>query len=122
MGTRLNPDAPRGRLVSKQGHVTHAATARARETAEYERDVDPLAILTQPRPFRPWRRKRKKTAEVVPHLRHGRFPREIERMLEREKPELSEPDEAELERLLAKHADIAGGRCLERARVVSADG
>lgn len=33
-------------------------------------------------------------------------------MLERPKPEFPEPDEAELERLLAKHADIAGGMAL----------
>ena len=48
-------------------------------------------------------------AVVVPHIRHGRFPREIERMLERDKPELVEHDDAEIERLLAKHADIAEG-------------
>ena len=47
---------------------------------------------------------------VVPHIRHGRFPRAIERMLERPRPEFPEPDEAELERLLVKHAEIAGGK------------
>ena len=52
-------------------------------------------------------------------------------MLERPRPEFPEPDEAELERLLVKHAEIAGGRrhealalpCLRaadrRARIVA---
>jgi hypothetical protein len=81
--------------------------ARAREiSGEYERGVDPAAFV--PQPFRPWRRWRR--AKVVPHLRHGRFPRDIERMLELKRSELSEPDDAELERLLAKHADIAEGK------------
>lgn len=109
MGTNRypgNPTWPGG--SEKKPRTSRNHRARARETAEYECDVDPLAFASQLRPFWP-RRTRRKAAEVVPHLRHGRFPRDIERMLEREKPELSEPDEAELERLLAKHADIAEG-------------
>jgi hypothetical protein len=56
------------------------------------------------------RRRKRAKREVVPHIKYGRFPRGIERMLERESLELSELGEPELERLLVKHADIAEGR------------
>ena len=55
-------------------------------------------------------RRTRRSSEVVPHHRHGRFPRAIERMLARERPEIPDYGDAELERLLTKHADIAEGR------------
>jgi hypothetical protein len=69
-----------------------------------ERENSPLELLAE---AKPQSRRKWKKREVVPHIRHGRFPRAVERYLEREKPPLSELDGAEIERLLAKHA---GGR------------
>jgi hypothetical protein len=108
----VTPDTPHGLALSIEGNESYLPTpARARENADgYERGVDAAFFFDQPqRSFWPRRRRRRrKRAEVVPHLRHGRLPAEIERMLARPKPELVQPDDAEIERLLAKHADIAG--------------
>jgi hypothetical protein len=68
---------------------------------------NPLALFAKAERTRRYRRRRRSS---TPHLRYGWFERDVERSLELERPPLFEPDEAELERLLAKHADIAEER------------
>jgi hypothetical protein len=55
------------------------------------------------------RRRRTRRDPPTAHLRYGRFDGALEESLRIEWPELSDVDEAELDRLLVKHADIAGG-------------
>jgi hypothetical protein len=55
--------------------------------------------------------RRRRRGPAVAHLRYGRLHSDVERSLELERPELLDLDEAELERLFAKHSDIAEGRC-----------
>jgi hypothetical protein len=71
------------------------------------RAKNPLALFAKAERTRRYRRRRRSS---TPHLRYGWFERDVERSLELERPPLFEPDEAELERLLAKHADIAEER------------
>jgi hypothetical protein len=63
---------------------------------------NPLALFAKAE-----RSRRRRRQSPTPHLRHGWLDPAVERSLEIERPALSEPDDAELERLLAKHADIA---------------
>jgi hypothetical protein len=88
------------RQLGKRDVATLQPSARASENS-------PLALFAEAE-SQPRRKRRRR--EVVPHIRHGRFPRAVERYLEREKPLLSELDDDELERLLEKHVDIAEGQ------------
>jgi hypothetical protein len=65
---------------------------------------NPLALFEKAERSRRWRRRRH-----TAHLRYGQLDPAIERSIEIERPPLSELDEAEIERLLAKHADTAEG-------------
>ncbi len=66
---------------------------------------NPLALFAKAE-----RSRRRRRQSSTPHLRYGWLDPVVERCLEIERPALSELDEAELERLLAKHADIAEER------------
>jgi hypothetical protein len=68
---------------------------------------NPLALFEEAERRR--RRKGSPRETPIAHLRYGRLDSAIERSLELERPELVAPDAAELERLFAKHADIAEG-------------
>ena len=86
----------RWRVLTNEGLET---TARASE--------NPLALFAKAeRSRRRWRRRRSSTA----HLRYGQLDPAVEQSLEIERPPLSDLDEAEIERLLAKYADIARGK------------
>jgi hypothetical protein len=69
---------------------------------------NPLALFARAERTRR-RRRRRRRENPIAHLRYGRLDPEIEQSLDIERPSLSDLDEAELERLLAKHADLAHG-------------
>jgi hypothetical protein len=92
------------RTVSNATKSLAGTNERGFETTARARAKNPLALFARAELSR---RRRRRRQSSTPHLRYGWFDRDVEQSLEIERSALSEPDEAELERLLAKHADIA---------------
>jgi hypothetical protein len=81
---------------------------RERRDCARATENSPLALFAEAEASRPSRRRRE---PPVAHLCYGRFDLEVERAIEIVRPELSDLEEAELQRLLAKHADTREGGC-----------